>query len=254
MKHIDLILLIASVTFLIVSILFVGSNPIYSILISILIALPAIYIRIRRFMLEEELEDRFPLFLRDLSHYISIGQSLPVALRSLKENDYGVLLNRELRKIIAEMSVGVPFTEALARMEKRINSPKVKKAIISIIEAERYGGKIEYAFTAMSEALQELIDIKKERISKIRSFMINYYMVYVGFMAVIVITAFLFEKFFKTGQNLIDAFKQVSMILAILNGILTGIVIGKVSMGKISAGILHSVILVSIGLLILSII
>lgn len=223
------------------------------VLVYLALLLPYIFKKLKEYLEEEEMENNFPIFLRDLAQYLEIGQPLPVALRSIKENNYGKRLNYEIRKMLSEMEFGLTFIEAFERVAKRTKSEKIKKTIYSIIEAERYGGDIKGLLENLSRSLEELIEIKKERISKLKNFMLIYYGIFISLLASIVLSIYLIKRFFSEFAipDILEQFKTVAYILVFLNAIFTGLVIGKVSTGKVISGVTHSIILVVISSLVM---
>jgi len=229
--------------------------PVFTqVIVYVLIFIPYFVKRVKEYLEEEELEYNFPIFLRDLAQYLEIGQPIPVALRSVKENNYGKKLNYEIRKMLSEMEFGLTFVEAFERMANRVKSDKVKKTIFSIIEAEKYGGDMKGLLQNLSKSLEELMEIKRERISHLKNFMFVYYGVFFGLLLTIVLVTFFINKFFTKEINpqILAAFKNVAFILAILNALFTGIVIGKVSTGKCISGITHSIVLLVITAIVMS--
>ncbi|HIP90372.1 MAG TPA: hypothetical protein EYH22_02355 [Candidatus Nanopusillus sp.] len=223
------------------------------ILVYLTLLLPYIFKKLKEYLEEEEMENNFPIFLRDLAQYLEIGQPLPVALKSIKENNYGKRLNYEIRKMLSEMEFGLTFIEAFERVAKRTKSEKIKKTIYSIIEAERYGGDIKGLLENLSRSLEELIEIKKERISKLKNFMLVYYGIFISFLISIVLIIYFIKRFFGefTTPELLKQFKTVTYVLIFLNAVFTGLVIGKVSTGKAISGITHSIILVVLSSLVM---
>ena len=215
------------------------------VVIYVVILLPYLAKKLKEYLEEEELEYYFPIFLRDFAQYLEIGQPIPVALKSVKENNYGTRLNYEIRKMLSEMEFGLTFVEAFERMAKRVKSDKVRKTIHSIIEAEKYGGDIKGLLQNLSRSLEELMEIKRERITRLKNFMLVYYGIFAGFLISIIMILYFIKKLLlvNSSPELINTFKNIAYILAALNAAFTGIVIGKVSTGKYISGIMHSVLL-----------
>jgi len=149
------------------------------------------------------------------------------------------------------MELGLTFQEALERMAKRVKSKKIKEIIYSTIEAEKYGGDISDLLKNLSKSLEDLANIKKERISVLKNFMITYYGIFIGTLFAI----FLISIFMKNMLNLSEysdvflEFKNIAFILSSLNAVFTGLVIGKVSRGSIITGLPHSIVLIIIVIL-----
>ena len=80
-----------------------------------------------------------PTFLRDLATASRTGIPLQVALEHASQRIYGPLTH-ELQLLVAHMSWGMNFNEALEEFSERIELPLIKKATILINEAAKHGG------------------------------------------------------------------------------------------------------------------
>ncbi|WP_231434428.1 hypothetical protein [Candidatus Nanopusillus massiliensis] len=96
------ILYISLITVFSIFFIFLPININIFVKIGIIVLLYLIYSLkyLQEYLEYEEMVNNFPLFLRDLSHYLKIGQPLPVALKSVSNNYYGKRLNREIKYII----------------------------------------------------------------------------------------------------------------------------------------------------------
>jgi len=105
------ILYISIITVFSIFFIFLPININIFVKIGIIVLLYLIYSLkyLQEYLEYEEMVNNFPLFLRDLSHYLKIGQPLPVALKSVSNNYYGKRLNKEIKYIISEMEYGKTF-------------------------------------------------------------------------------------------------------------------------------------------------
>jgi len=195
-----------------------------------------------------ELEMNFPIFLRDLSQYIKIGQPLPVAIKSLMNNSYGKKLDRYIRYLYLQMEYGVPFNKALLNLAKKVKIKNIKETLIILSNLLVKGGNTAYLFESLSEIFYISNNLKKERLSNVKFLSFSYYGLFFLVIFVIYIT-YKFMQVIPVGNaEVMIAYKNVSSVFLLLNAFFTGLVIGKVSEGKIFAGIIHSLILLVISI------
>jgi len=238
--------------------LFLSIIPIISILnidIILKIAIVALLFSIlslryfKEYIEDLELEMNFPIFLRDLSQYIKIGQPLPVAIKSLMSNSYGKKLDQYIRYIYLQMEYGVPFNKALLNLAKRVKVKNVRETLILLSNLLTKGGDMANLFESLSEIFYVSNSLKKERLANVRYLSFSYY----GLFLLVILTIYAtygFMNMMNLGNlTVLESYKQVSSVFLLLNAIFTGLVIGKVSEGKIFAGIIHSLILLIISVL-----
>ncbi|MGC9133091.1 MAG: type II secretion system F family protein [Nanopusillaceae archaeon] len=212
---------------------------------------------LKEYLEEEEMINNFPLFLRDLSHYLKIGQPLPIALQNLLNNNYGKKLDKEVRYMISQMKYGRTFHEVLENSSERIKNREISEVLLNIENVLRNGGDLSNLLDTLSESIQNLNNIKKDRLSQLKVVTYTYYGLYFGILLSIVAIYFLVlnikginfignEEFY---YSVISLYKWLSFILLLINALFTGLVIGKLSKGAIKSGIIHSIILtvISIG-------
>ena len=84
-----------------------------------------------------KIEKALPEFLRDLATSFRTGMPLQVALEHASNRKYGPL-TLELKAMVAHMSWGMNFNNALTEFSERIDLPVVKKATVLILEAGKH--------------------------------------------------------------------------------------------------------------------
>lgn len=201
----------------------------------------------REYLIEQELEDNYPRFLRDLAQYLEIGQPLNVAIKSLENNDYGYLLNKYIKSMIVYMNYGNTFVEALNKLAEKIRNRNIKESIYSLIEALNKGGDISGLLKSLSDSFEKLYQIKKDRLAQIRFLTFVYYGLFISVIFIIYLSYYFVTKLVilnsQGSSSVIYEYKFVSFLLLLVNSIFTGLVIGKVSTGRIASGIPHSIFL-----------
>lgn len=121
----------------------------YYYLLYYIVILHAIDSRIRR--LENEALEFFEIFTLALESGRNLENSLAITVENTDSE-----LSYEFSIALKEMKYGKSFTEALKNMRKRIPSDAVNNVVLSIIEANSYGGSI-------LENMYNQIDFLRER-------------------------------------------------------------------------------------------
>jgi len=202
----------------------------------------------REYIEDLELETNFPIFLRDLSQYVKIGQPLPVAIRSLMNNSYGKKLDQYIKYIYLQMEYGIAFNKALLNLARKVRVKNVRETLIILSNLLAKGGDIAHLFESLSEIFYVSNSLKKERLANVRYLSFSYYGLFLLVILVIYAT-YGFMKMMNLGNvAVLESYKQVSSVFLLLNAIFTGLVVGKVSEGKIFAGVIHSIVLMIISI------
>lgn len=210
------------------------------------------------FKKKKEIESNFPIFLRDVAQECEAGATLPMAIQSASKGSYG-LLTDEIQKMVYQLSLGVNVDVALKNFGERWDILSIKRSITSILEAEKAGGNLFMTLNSIAKSVYILEDLKKERKSMSQSFVATSYVIFFILVAVLLVLLRILNSFVSAvstgdfssmgmGSSLsIDSYLRVFQELIIIQGIFTGLAIGKTADGDIAAGILHTAILSSIG-------
>ncbi|MDY6769485.1 MAG: type II secretion system F family protein [Candidatus Nanohaloarchaea archaeon] len=235
-----------------------------------------------------EMEDDFPLFLRNVSEAIKGGMSMPQAFQHAAKTDYGKL-DAEVERAAHQLSWGIPFPEVMNRMSTRITgSGLIRRSIAIILQSYESGGDIAETLDAIAANASRIKDAEKERESVLKQQVYIIYAIHFLFLGIIValymlLSNFLLEiggvggGFFGSVPNfcspsnptvaqplcsLCPAFgmgdpttslcyyKSLFLLMLVVEGVFNGLVIGEITQGKVSAGIKHSLALATIGFII----
>ncbi len=219
--------------------------------IIIVIIFPSIlgYAKYRR---EAEIERRFPDFLRDVSENIRAGMTLPQAISSTKNTNYGAL-TPHVKKIAVQLDWGVTFDKIFEDFASK-STPVIKRTVATIIEVHRGGGNIADVFDVIGSSTVEINKIREERSSGIYSQMISGYMIFFVFLGILIaLQTYLLPGLSSSTlqgpapENLTGLYANLFKWLILIQGLFSGLVIGKMAEGNISAGLKHSLILMFIG-------
>lgn len=232
------------------------------------------YFRVKKV---KEMEDQFPMFLRDVSESIKSGMTLPQAVSSSSNVDYGIL-NSEIRKIHNQISWGLRFDRVLDMFGKRLSdSNLISKSVKIIMEAYRSGGNIASTMETVASDATTIKETEKERKSKTSQQVLIMYLIYFMFLGIIIaLLKILIPMITGTeggfgilGGGLTDPckgselgiceiFSTISLIfgfetggyykslffsMVLIQGIFSGLVAGQIGDNSVSAGLKHSLIL-----------
>jgi flagellar protein FlaJ len=228
----------------------------------IMFILPIALIRYYEISRIRVLEEFFPQFMRDLVESIKAGMTLPQAIESVSDNDYGGL-SPHVKRLNAQLNWGVPFSEALMRFSKNTKSKLIGRITSTIIESHEVGGNLIDVFESISSTSFEIEKLREERELYINSQLMTGYIIFFIFLfVIIVLQRFLVPMLSevsvaglttRTAQDMSSEFVSVFRNLIILQGLFAGLVIGKMSGGSIAGGIKHSLFLIIVGVLVFTI-
>ena len=230
-----------------------------------IICLPIAVVYYKKYKKIQAYEEIYPDFLRTIVEGLNGGMSLPLAINYASQSDYGIL-TPQIRKLVAQMTWGVNFENALKNFATSMDSPIITRSVSTIIECHRSGGNIADVLSAVSGSLIEIEKIRRERSMMISSQMMTGYIIFFVFILVMIgIREFFlcgFGGFTNTGMNtesevifegpkvtkeIIDQYGKIFTHLAIIQGFFAGLVTGKLSEGRLSAGTRHAIFMALMG-------
>ncbi len=240
---------------------FISNSQVFttlSLVVAAVIMGPSLILMYEEYAHSKEIESRFPDFLRDISDALAAGMTLPQAIKNTKRNEYGAL-TPDAKKIAMQIEWGVPFEEILEKFAERSGSGVMKRTVSTIIETHRGGGNIQSVMEAVAKSITEIDKIKQERSSHIFAQMLTGYTIFFIFLGVIIgLQKFLMPTLIggigvaETGApansaDIIKTYRDLFGSLIIIQGLFSGVAIGKMSEGSVLAGLRHSLVLVAIG-------
>ena len=140
---------------------------------------------------KNEIEEKFPDFLRDMAEYWQGGLSMTVAVQTLVKSEYGAL-NDEVKKMSDQLSWGIKFSDVIKQFSERVGTPLVKRAITLIAEADRAGGKISDILVTAANDSREIKFLEGERNRAIGSYIAVIWTSYFVFLGVITLLGKIF--------------------------------------------------------------
>jgi flagellar protein FlaJ len=222
-------------------------------LIAVTPPLLSFYAKYRR---SKEIENQFIIYVTDLSEAIDSGMTLPIALKYCARREYGIL-TKHIRDMALQVDWGVPFKKSLEIFAKNVNSVQINRAVRTIIETYKVGGKIKDTLSAITVSLVEINKIKSERSVSVHSQIMTSYMIFFVFIFILVVLqTFLLPALtipevpgvMDTAEPLSPEIYSGSFLNFILvQGLFAGLSTGKMAEGSVIAGLKHSVILTVTG-------
>ena len=218
--------------------------------------LPFVFSTITETKIAREKEEMFLEFARNLVESVKMGSSISKSIILLKNRNYEVL-NKHVWKLANQISMGIPLNISMQTFAKDINNKKISKAIQLIRQAERAGGNIGKILESVAEAVSTTDKLKKERKAAISTLIVQSYIIFFVFIIIILVMQFQilplvsglagsvsiggvetagsgFDK-----KEIADAFLD----LLLVQGLFSGLIIGKLAEENIKNGIKHSFIL-----------
>lgn len=184
------VLISSIVSISIISLGFITSNPGVIgngiILAIFLIAVPIIIFRYEKFKALREMEEKFPVFLRDVTEAIRSGMPLHLAIVSSGKLEYG-RLSKEVKKMANQITWGIPVVKVLGQFAERVKgSKRLFDATETISESYMIGGDVVATLDSVAENLTYLDEAQKEKKSTLNEYVILMYaiaFIFVGIVA-----------------------------------------------------------------------
>ena len=241
---------------ILIPVLDINDFVIWGIILLLIIPAIAYYNEERRL---SNVDKNLPYLLREIADAQRIGMSLPRAVSEAAKRNSGPL-TPELRKLAAKISWGIPFRDAMISFRGALDTSLANRATVLILEAERSGGDLEQIFASSEKHVQDLLDIKNDRIGQMKPYL---YIVYASFVIFVGVAILLFNSFFIpfsdmgedaaedsmfSGSIPLGIFRILFLHMLVIEGFFAGLVAGKLGSGSAKkSGLLHATIMMLIG-------
>lgn len=216
---------------------------------------PVIILKYSEYKKIKNIEEMFPVFLRDFVEAIRGGMPVPQAFKSVSANDYKSL-SPYVKKMTAQLDWGISVEKVLLNFIKEVKSKLIARIVSSVIESHRFGGNLSDTFEALSATSLEVDKLREERKLYLHSQMITGYIIFFVFLAVILgLQQFLVPSLTQVSMQTLaggtavspegmsataEKYKEIFRNLIIIQGIFAGLAVGKMAEGSIVAGLKHS--------------
>ena len=245
------------VTICVTAILLLSSSPLfdeYLLLAVVITVFPTAVLDYADYRWKRSVDKHFPDLFRSIVQAQNSGMTLPQAMEEASKRQYGAM-TKELQKMVAQMSWGVTFEDALQSLGKRVDTALMRQIIPLILEAQRSGGQVEKVFEPLEKFVQTTLTFDDERKTQTRPYLA---IIYVAFFVFLFTIIMLFKSFFvditdfELSQFELMSPSEARSIFFHMNAIQAffgGLVAGKMGEGTVGGGLKHSVILLTCGYL-----
>ena len=248
-----------------------------------LVSVPQLMMRYAKFRAFKEMEEKFPLFLRDMIESVRSGMPLHKSIILTSRFDYGKL-SKEVKKAANQLTWGMPFDKVIDQFAERLKlSKRLYTAIKTIKESYLSGGDIVSILESVADTNIMLEESEKEKKSLLNQYVILMYAICFLFVGIVAAINRLMVPIFQvtsTGgageilgitnpcnicngfecivcsifqlacaalsiatQNIGCYYTSLFLYISIVEAISCGMVAGQISENSITAGIKHSVIM-----------
>lgn len=211
--------------------------------------------------IDQEKEAMFLEFTRNLVESVKTGTSISKTLMNLKKKNFGSL-SPHIEKLSNQIMLGIPLKRALKIFAQDVNNPVVNRTITLIEQAEKAGGNIAEILEAVAKAVNMTDRLKKERRAAISTLIAQGYIIFVVFIVIVLVMQFYIIPMLSGISNIGalgvggvggggggtpisgEEVAQSFLYLLLIQGVFTGLIVGKLAEGNIKAGIRHSFLFV----------
>jgi pilus assembly protein TadC len=222
-----------------------------SIAIAIAMA-PYAYLDYRRRAWVNDVERNLPRMLSDLEGLVESGLSPLLSLKQMSQKDYGAL-TRPLRRIVSLASWGYTYQRIKQILEREVPHQVALMIFKLLLDAEEGGGDVASAVRSLREYLRDADALKGELQSTVRMQVFVVYLALVIFLYIseTALSSLLVPTSSAIGIGLsastLSYVKSIMFGMYLVEAILGGLALGKMTSGSAAAGVKHAMLLVMIG-------
>ena len=201
-----------------------------------------------------KIDEQIPDFLKNLAGMNESGMLLTDAIGFATHLKIGIL-HTEVRRMHNELSWGATLSEALKKFEYRIRTEMTTKIVYIIIKATETTSNIMNVLTIAAADAEVQKQLKKERKSEM---FVYVFIIYVAF-GVFLFIVYILAAYFLPSMPIASANANIGMPLiqlvdleeynvllfhaAMIQGLCSGLVAGKMERGEVSAGFKYSIVM-----------
>ncbi|MDD3041875.1 MAG: type II secretion system F family protein [Methanosarcinaceae archaeon] len=202
--------------------------------------------RIRR------IEDQIPEFLKRLASINGTGILLADAIAITAQSNMGSLKS-ELGRVVEDMRWNSNLVDALKRFESRIRTKLTRRSMSLIARASESTGDIHQVISTVAEDADVQKQLKKERAAEMLIYVFIIYVTFFVFLVIVYVLAAFFlpalsgadNPAMSMGVNL-EEYTMLFFHAALLQGLGSGLVAGKMGSGSLPSGFKHSIVLMTL--------
>lgn len=205
------------------------------------------------------IDRNIPRVLREIAEAGRTGLTPIRAIEVSAERDYGPL-TPELKRMVAQISLGSSLEDAMKNFATRAKTKLAQRTAMLVAEVARSGGDTQEIMEQVNKHIGELQTIDRERYAQMRPYAV---VVYVAFGVFLFTDIMLIRTFFTQivdlqskvmeaggGSSIFKGvgadfglLKTVLFHATIIQGVIGGLVAGKMSEAKLGAGLKHTIVL-----------
>jgi len=260
LKKFHLIGIIGALIILVVDIIFFRNDPLFYFLFGIAIVillLPFVVNVIAEGKVARDKDERFLEFARNLAESVKTGTPIGKSILNMRTRNFGVL-TPHVEKLANQISLGIPLSKAFETFSYDTGSITIRRAVNLFKEAESAGGRVDRILDSVANSIYQIEKLKKERKAGIASLVVQGYLIFFIFIAIMLIMQFKVlpiteglgnlgaitnpanPDLNETGVVSIEKLTRPFLYLLLIQGFFIGLTIGKLSDGTLRAGIKHS--------------
>ncbi len=259
--------LIFAILIVIADVVFFQGDRIFFFLMGIavaVVALPFVIGTVVETTEEKEKNEQFLEFARALAENVKGGTPIGQSVMNMRTKNFGSLTEHVV-KLANQISLGIPISIALDNFGNDVGSMAIKRAITLIKEAEAAGGRIDAILDSVASSIYQIEKLKKERKAAISSLVVQGYIIFFIFIGIMLVMQFKIIPLSQDAQGIgsfegagnslggvnIGGGASISseqlarpfLYMLIIQGVFSGLAIGKLSEGSIKAGVKHSFVM-----------
>lgn len=187
------------------------------ILSTIIVATPQVVLSYMEYRELKEIEEKFPIFTRNLMEAVNSGMSLPQAIIFVSKTDYGKL-TPYIRKMANQLSWGISLEKVLNQFSRKVKkNAELVRSIKILQETFKSGGDIPKTLETISNTLLTLKSLKDERKSLMSQHVVLIYFLCFVFLGIVVAINRLLIPVFKTASFQTATAFGVSLTVGLTN-------------------------------------
>jgi flagellar protein FlaJ len=208
-----------------------------------------------------EVDKHVPRLLMDITESIRSGLSLFNALEVAAKREYGPI-SEPLEAAVVNLRLTADFDGSMKMLGERLKRPSAKRFVTILMETYETGGQIIDILETSIEMFTHIAEYREERDTQIGPYIL---LVYIGAVIFLIISWTIITQFVVPVMEVsqqehvaqsnilgnilaLEYYRSILFWASLIEGIISGLVAGKIVHGKIGGGLIHSVILVIITL------
>lgn len=200
------------------------------------------------------MEMELPRMLSDLEGLIESGLSPLMALRQMSQKEYGAL-TRIMRRVVSLASWGYTYDRIKGVLEREIPHPAALMVFKLLLDAEEGGGDVASAIGRLRDYLRDADALRGELQSTLRTQVFVVYLALAIFLYIsqTALSSLMAPMSSSIGIGIssgsLSYVRSIMLGMYLVEALLGGLALGKMTAGSAGAGVKHSMLLVLMGAL-----